>query len=67
MKTIVLTEEQIATLIAALNVAIEESPYRFRRMQHDFKVENEDAIERIKRSMERENELRKQIIKLLIL
>lgn len=66
MKTIVLTENQINTLIAAINVAIEESPYRFRRMQYDFKLDDEDAIEGVKQSMVRENESRKQILELLL-
>ena len=66
MKTIVLTENQINTLIAAINVAIEESPYRFRRMQYDFKLDDKDAIEGVKQSMVRENESRKQMLELLL-
>jgi hypothetical protein len=66
MKNIILTDSQVQTLIAALNVSIEESPYRFIRMQRDFKLYDNDAIERIERSMERENESRKQILELLL-
>jgi hypothetical protein len=66
MKNIILTDSQVQTLIAALNVSIEESPYRFIRMQHDFKLYDNDSIKRIERSMERENESRKQILELLL-
>ena len=66
MKNISLTDSQIQTLISALNVAIEESPYRFRRMQYDFKLDDENAIKGIKQSMVRENESRKQIVELLL-
>lgn len=63
-KNVALTDSQIQTLIAALRVAIEESQFRFARLVTPTS-EDCDAFERIKNSMERENEARNQILELL--
>ena len=61
-----LTKNQIEVLLAALHVSIEESKFRFERItKNDAFLYDKEAIERIKLSMERENEARNQILELL--
>jgi hypothetical protein len=64
MKEIKLTSGQISTLKATIRLAIEESFFRFERMLKDFPLD-EDAIERIRKSIERENDSREELLRLL--
>lgn len=63
-KNVALTDSQIKTLIAALRVAIEESPFRLARVNRLIS-QDYAAFERIKKSIERENEARNKILELL--
>lgn len=64
-KNVELTESQINTLKAAICVAIEETPFRFERLLGEFKVHDKNTIDGLKKSSEDENELRKEILRLL--
>lgn len=64
MKEIKLTSGQISTLKATIRLAIEESFFRFERLMKDFTLD-EDAIERIRKSIERENDSREELLRLL--
>lgn len=64
MKEIKLTSGQISTLEATIRLAIEESFFRFERLMKDFTLD-EDAIERIRKSIERENDSREELLRLL--
>lgn len=64
-KNVELTESQISTIKASIRVAIEETPFRFERLLGEFKIYDKNTIDRLKKSSEDENELRKEILRLL--